>query len=154
MLTLSPGVAALIGAVLAIWLGLATWAVMTGLGLRKRAQFATNQADRLAALMDSAPALPLMIRNDGRIEAPPRLADWLGLARRPNFVSDLTAPDAGLRISARDLAKIMLPRSRAMCRRSRRPGAASRARCVRKARRGRCLSRARPPQRGSQARVR
>lgn len=96
MLTLSPGVAALIGAVLAIWLGLATWAVMTGLGLRKRAQFATNQADRLAALMDSAPALPLMIRNDGRIEAPPRLADWLGLARLPNFVSDLTAPDAGL----------------------------------------------------------
>ena len=96
MLTLSPGVAALIGAVLAIWLGLATWAVMTGLGLRKRAQFATSQADRLAALMDSAPALPLMIRNDGRIEAPPRLADWLGLARLPNFVSDLTAADAGL----------------------------------------------------------
>jgi signal transduction histidine kinase len=96
MLTLSLGTAVLIGAVMALWLGAAAWAVWTGLSLRKRAEFSTNQADRLASLLDSAPALPLMVRNDGRIEAPARLADWLGLAKVPNFLTDLTGVGVGL----------------------------------------------------------
>ena len=96
MFTLSHATAALIGAGLAFWLALAAWAVWTGLKLRKKAEFATSQADRLASLLESAPALPLMVRNDGRIEAPPRLADWLGLEKLPKFVSDLAARDTGL----------------------------------------------------------
>jgi signal transduction histidine kinase/PAS domain-containing protein len=96
MLTLSLSMAALIGAVLALWLGVAVWAVWTGLGLRKKAEFSTSQADRLASLLDSAPALPLMVRNDGRIEAPSRLADWLGLPKVPNFVTDLVGNGVGL----------------------------------------------------------
>ncbi len=96
LLTLSFSVAALIGVVLALWLIAAAWAVVTGLALRKRAGFATSQADRLALLLESAPALPLVVRNDGRIEAQERLADWLGLPRMPNFLTDLALPDAGL----------------------------------------------------------
>ncbi len=96
MLTISHTMGVLIGAVMAIWLGLAVWAVWTGLKLRKRAEFSTNQADRLASLLESAPALPLMVRNDGRIEAPERLADWLGLPKVPNFVSDLAGHNCGL----------------------------------------------------------
>lgn len=96
MLTLSTSAAALIGAILALWLAAAAWAVWTGLSLRRRAQFATSQADRLAALLDSAPALPMMVRSDGRIEAPDRLADWIGLERMPNFLTDLALPAAGL----------------------------------------------------------
>ncbi|MBP7136513.1 MAG: PAS-domain containing protein [Sphingomonadaceae bacterium] len=96
MLTLSHTMAVLIGAVMAIWLGLAVWAVWTGLKLRKRAEFSTSQADRLASLLESAPALPLMVRNDGRIEAPERLGDWLGLPKVPNFVSDLAGHNCGL----------------------------------------------------------
>ena len=95
MLTLSHTMAVLIGAVMAIWLGLAVWAVWTGLKLRKRAEFSTSQADRLASLLESAPALPLMVRNDGRIEAPERLGDWLGLPKVPNFVSDLAGHNCG-----------------------------------------------------------
>jgi len=96
MLTLSHTMAVLIGAVMAVWLGLAVWAVWTGLKLRKRAEFSTSQADRLASLLESAPALPLMVRNDGRIEAPDPLADWLGLPKVPNFVSDLAGHNCGL----------------------------------------------------------
>ena len=96
MLTLTHTLAVLIGAVMALWLGLAVWAVWTGLKLRKRAEFSTSQADRLASLLESAPALPLMVRNDGRIEAPDRLADWLGLPKVPNFVSDLAGHNCGL----------------------------------------------------------
>jgi signal transduction histidine kinase len=96
MLTLTHTVAVLIGVFLALWLAVAVWAVWTGLKLRKQAVFSTNQADRLAALLESAPALPLMVKNDGRIEAPERLADWLGLAKIPNFLTDLSGHEAGL----------------------------------------------------------
>jgi signal transduction histidine kinase/PAS domain-containing protein len=96
MLTLPLSIAALIGVVLAVWLGIAVWAVWSGLSLRKRAEYSTNQADRLATLLESAPALPLMVRNDGRIEAPSRLADWLGLPKLPNFVTDLVGQNCGL----------------------------------------------------------
>ena len=96
MLTLSHGIAVLIGVVMALWLGAAVWAVWTGLRLRKRAEFSTSQADRLAMLLESAPALPLMVRNDGRIEAPERLANWLGLPKMPNFLSDLAGNGHGL----------------------------------------------------------
>jgi signal transduction histidine kinase len=105
MLTLSHTMAVLIGAVMAIWLGLAVWAVWTGLRLRGRSSFATNQADRLAALLDSAPALPLMVKNDGRIEAPERLGDWLGLPKIPNFLTDLSGNGVGL--SGDDAAALM-----------------------------------------------
>ncbi len=104
MLTLSLSTAALIGVVLALWLGAAAWAVWSGLKLRKRAGFATDQADRLASLLDSAPALPLMVRNDGRIEAPSRLGDWLGLGRVPNFLTDLAGNETGL--SSEDAAAL------------------------------------------------
>ncbi len=96
MLTLPLSTAVLIGAVMAIWLGVAVWAIWTGLRLHKRAEFSTNQADRLASLLDSAPALPLMVRNDGRIEAPARLSDWLGLEKLPNFLTDLSTARSGL----------------------------------------------------------
>ncbi len=96
MLTLTKTVAVLIGVFMALWLAAAVWAVWSGLKLRRMAAFSTNQADRLASLLESAPALPLMVKNDGRIEAPERLADWLGLPKIPNFLSDLTTPNAGL----------------------------------------------------------
>ena len=96
MLTLSYATAALIGAFLALWLAAAMWALYTGLSLRTRAAFSSGQADRLASLLESAPALPLMVRNDGRIEAPDRLADWLGLDKVPNFVTDLSGSGVGL----------------------------------------------------------
>ncbi len=96
MITLTSTKVALIGGAMLLWLVGAAWAVITGLQLRRRAAFATSQADRLALLLESAPALPLMVKGDGRIEAPPRLADWLGLARLPNFISDLSGEGIGL----------------------------------------------------------
>jgi signal transduction histidine kinase len=105
MLTLSYGTAVVIGMVLAIWLAAGIWAVTTGLLLRKRAATSALQADRLSLLLESAPALPLVVRNDGRLEAQSRIADWLGLVRMPNFLSDLAQPDVGL--SEQDAAALV-----------------------------------------------
>lgn len=96
-MTSEPGlVPVALGIVMAIWLGLAAWAMGTGFAMRRRAAQSGFQADRLQRLLDSAPALPMMVRPDGRIEAPERLADWLGLPRVPNFLADLTSSDGGL----------------------------------------------------------
>ncbi len=47
-------------------------------------------------MIDDSPAVPLLVRADGRIEAPERLAAWLGLDRAPGFLSELSAPGKGL----------------------------------------------------------
>ena len=87
MLALTTVQATIAGVILAVWLGGAAWALINGLQMRKRAEFATDQADRLGALLGSAPALPLVVRADGRVEAQARLADWLGLPRVPGIHS-------------------------------------------------------------------
>jgi signal transduction histidine kinase len=109
MLALSPTAMALVGAILALWLTGAVWAVHSGLKMRQMGAHARGQADRLASLLHSAPAIPVLIRTDGRIEAPDRLGSWLGLDRPPGFLSELTAPTGGLRpedaeLLARDVA--------------------------------------------------
>jgi hypothetical protein len=96
MLTLSITTAVLLGVLLAVWLIVAGWAVTTGLQMRKAARAATAEAARLTRLIETAPALPLIVRADGRIEASERLAGWLGLARLPNFIVDFASPDGGL----------------------------------------------------------
>jgi signal transduction histidine kinase len=96
MLTLSQGTAVVIGIILALWLGAAIWAVVTGLQLRARSRSTASQADKLSLLLESSPALPIIVRNDGRLEAQTRIADWLGLLRMPNFLSDLAQPESGL----------------------------------------------------------
>jgi signal transduction histidine kinase len=62
-----------------------------GLRLRRRGHHLREQADRLAALLQSAPAIPMLVRADGKLEAPSRLAAWLGLAALPGYLSELTA---------------------------------------------------------------
>ena len=114
MLTITIGKAVLAGGLLALWMLGATWAVITGLRMRRAAAFASAESARLAALIASAPALPLMVRPDGRIEGPERLADWLGLVRLPNFITDLAGADAGLsEVDAAELARDVAAAQRA-----------------------------------------
>jgi len=90
------------GVLLACWLGACIWALASGLKLRRQSLFQRQQADRLAGLLQSAPAIPVLIRTDGHIEAPGRLANWLGLEKVPGFVSELTGEAGGLREADRD----------------------------------------------------
>ncbi len=96
MLTLTTAQATIAGIVLALWLAAAAWAVITGIQMRKRAAYASGQADRLSVLLDVAPALPILVRADGRVEGQTRLADWLGLPRIPSFLADFAGTDAGI----------------------------------------------------------
>ncbi len=96
MISSSPLILAAIGVLLAAWLALSAWALFSGLALRRAAIQSRGQADRLADLLQSAPAIPVLVRADGRIEAPDRLANWLGRTTVPAFLSELVSEEGGM----------------------------------------------------------
>src|SRR5258706_10026537 len=67
-----------------------------GLKARREAVAALVENARLEALLASAPALTMIVRADGRLELPDRLADWFGLAPPPRFLDDLAGESTGL----------------------------------------------------------
>jgi len=91
----SAGVAAT-GAMLAALIAASVYALFTGLRARREAADSFDSGERLAALLDSAPTLAMVVRSDGRIELPERLADWLGFSTKPSHLSELSGSGAGL----------------------------------------------------------
>lgn len=79
----------LIGLLLAGWTLAAAWTILWARARERRLAGERREALRLARMLDEAPALPLLVRVDGRIEAPGKLAGWLGLDAMPQFLSEL-----------------------------------------------------------------
>lgn len=93
-----------IGVALAVLIGGTVWSLFSGLRAKREAANAFANNARLEAMLASAPALSMVIRADGRIECPQRLADWLGLANTPRYFDDLAESDGGL--DGKDLAAL------------------------------------------------
>ncbi|MBS0479019.1 MAG: PAS-domain containing protein [Proteobacteria bacterium] len=94
----------LVGAGLALAIVGTCWVLYTGLRARAEASATAADNDRLSALLASAPALAMVVRADGRLDMPDRLADWIGLAPPPRFLAELVTPGAGL--SSEDAATL------------------------------------------------
>jgi len=92
-MTLEPIAVILLALLLAGWTIAAAWAVVAARRRERRAQGVQRNARRLARMIDESPALPLLVRADGKVESSPRLAQWLGLEAMPQFLSEL-APEA------------------------------------------------------------
>lgn len=84
---------ALLGLMLAAWTFGAVWLVVGSLQRARAARHARNSVRRLSRMIDDAPAIPLLVRPDGKIEGPDRLAKWLGMDSLPGFLTEL---DGGL----------------------------------------------------------
>ena len=84
----------LIGLLLAGWTLAAAWLMIAAAGKIRGAEVSRKAAKRMARMIDEAPAIPLIVRTDGRIEGSERLAGWLGLDRLPAYLSELSG-DAG-----------------------------------------------------------
>lgn len=95
-MTLDQSSLVLIGILLAAWTLVAGWSILSARVREKRAEVGQRHAKRLARMVDESPALPLLVRVDGKIEAPQRLANWLGLEAIPQFLTELDAGDKGL----------------------------------------------------------
>jgi len=94
----------LVGAAIALAIVGACWVLYNGLRARAAARATAADNDKLSALLSSAPALAMVVRADGRLELPDRLADWLGLSPTPRFLAELVTPGAGL--SSEDAATL------------------------------------------------
>lgn len=94
---------ALIGILMALWLVGATVAIWIGLSLRRQSLKMLRQTSRLARLLETAPAFPVVVKGDGRIEAADRFSRLLGLSEPAASLTDIGgSDDAGLLAS--DLA--------------------------------------------------
>ncbi len=108
-MTFSAFAPLLIGLLLAAWTLLAARAILRARQREKKADAAQRNARRLTRLVDESPAVPLLVRVDGRIEAPQRLAGWLGLDSVPRFLTELDGSridGAGGGIPAQQLAEL------------------------------------------------
>ncbi len=101
---LSQTALVLIGLLLAAWTLAAGWAILSARAKERRLEAGQRHARRLTRMVDESPALPLLVRSDGKIEAPTRLAGWLGLDGVPQFLTELDAGDKGL--TAEQLAEL------------------------------------------------
>ncbi len=97
--------AVILGLILAIWLGVAAWAIWTGMAMKNKADATLRQSGRLGRLLETSPALPLLVRSDGKLEASQRLMHWLGFDHLPAHISELHEPSRG--ISRQDLEALM-----------------------------------------------
>ncbi|WP_295499195.1 PAS-domain containing protein [Sphingorhabdus sp. EL138] len=96
---------ALIGILMALWLIGAVVAIWTGLSMRDQASKVLRQSTRLGRLLETAPAFPVILHSDGRIEAPERFVRMLGLDEPVGSLADLGGhDDAGL--AQKDLAEL------------------------------------------------
>ena len=90
---------ALIGVLMALWLVGAIVAIWIGLSLRNKSRKILVQMSRIKRLLEAAPAFPVVVKGDGRIEAPDRFSRLLGLMTPATTLSDLGGhEDIGLAI--------------------------------------------------------
>ncbi|WP_379547159.1 ATP-binding protein [Qipengyuania sp. DSG2-2] len=88
-MTLSPTALVFLALLLAVWTAAAAGLLIAAGTRNRQAEASRHAARRLARMIDEAPAIPLLVRSDGRIEGSDRLAHWLGLPELPEFLSEL-----------------------------------------------------------------
>jgi signal transduction histidine kinase len=93
---LSPTALVLLGLLLAAWTFGAAWLALIARQRARHAKAARTTARRLTRMIDDSPAVPMLVKADGKIEAPERIAAWLGLDTMPGYLSELGADEAGL----------------------------------------------------------
>lgn len=96
---------ALIGILMALWLVGAITVIWMGLSVRNQSNKMLRHASRLGRLLETSPAFPVVVKGDGRIEAPDRFMRLLGLNATAAQLSDLGGHEnAGL--ATEDLAEL------------------------------------------------
>ena len=90
-----------------LWLGIAAWIALIAARRFRLAQQVLDAARANARLLELAPARPLLVRPDQRIEADPQLLRDIGLHAAPARLSDLSQAEAG--ITAESLEALTSP---------------------------------------------
>jgi signal transduction histidine kinase len=83
-------------ALAALWIGVAVAVSLAAARRVRRASAVLASAQSMASLLDVAPARPLFVHPDGRIEVDPRLLRELGLDQAPAQLADLAGDTIGI----------------------------------------------------------
>ncbi|QUL38908.1 PAS domain-containing sensor histidine kinase [Erythrobacter sp. JK5] len=102
---LTPTALALIGLVLAAWTVGAALAMLRANAKARRMKALQTSQKRMQHMLDVAPAVPMLVRVDGRIDGSERLARWLGFETMPGYLSELDGGE-GVGLSAQQLAEL------------------------------------------------
>ncbi len=86
----------LVTALALLWIAIAVAIAFVAAHRLRRATAVLQSARTMATLLELAPALPLLVRGDGTIEADQRLLRELGLSGSPAKLSDLAGETSGL----------------------------------------------------------
>lgn len=86
---LSLSALVVLGLLMAAWIAGAAWYVFLAQSEMARAKAILSRAQGIERILEEAPAIPLLVRSNGRIEGSDRLALWLGLRELPANLSDL-----------------------------------------------------------------
>ncbi|MFM7403707.1 MAG: PAS-domain containing protein [Erythrobacter sp.] len=105
-MNLPPLSLVLIALVLAAWTVGAALVVLRASRSVARTKAMRTSLKRMQTLLDVAPALPLLVRADGRIEASEKLARMLGLSALPKYLFELTMPADDPQIGGLDKTQI------------------------------------------------
>lgn len=81
----------LVGIICAIWTVVAAYFIWAGIMMRRKAVRTLQQTSRFGRLLETAPAIPIIVKGDGRFEATDRFARWIGLDRKIDYIADLAA---------------------------------------------------------------
>ncbi|MEM8724167.1 MAG: PAS-domain containing protein [Pseudomonadota bacterium] len=94
---LTPTALAMVGLLLAAWTIGAAVVMLRANAKARRMKALQTSLKRMRHMLDVAPAIPMLVRVDGKIEASERLARWLGFETLPEFLSELDGgEDIGL----------------------------------------------------------
>jgi len=105
MSNVPPVVMVAIALLLALWTAGAGWVILRASASKAQSANARKTSRRLARMIEDAPAIPLLVRADGRIEAPDRLASWLGLEALPQYLNELAGRE-GKGLSADQVSQL------------------------------------------------
>lgn len=103
---LTPPVLAMIGLLLAAWTVAAAFMMVRANAKTRRTKALQTSLKRMQRMLDMAPTIPMLVRVDGRIEAPERLARWLGFDSMPKYLSELEGSEEGGGLSPKQLSEL------------------------------------------------
>jgi signal transduction histidine kinase len=101
---MNPGTATVVIILAAFWVAIAALLLILATRRIARANAVLASARSTAALLRAAPARPMLVHRDGRVEIDSHLQRDLGLSEEPRTIDQLGAADAG--IQADDLAAL------------------------------------------------
>src|SRR5687768_7203732 len=91
-----PNATVIAVALAALWIAIAVALSVAAARRLREAGSVLASARSMASLLDVAPARPLLVHADGRVEVDPRLLRELGLDRTPARLADLGGDDCGI----------------------------------------------------------